>query len=513
MEFDWESFFKNNRKKYKHIDAPIPAYRLPNGTISSAAKNIIKYITNIDKIAKHPFLPFIGYSIKERRISKIDKTKSGDQQESIIKSRPIRYAAHFDSIIFSYYATILYDLYEKKISNLGLDDVVLAYRKSEYMHKPANNITFAREVFDIIKSRNNNCLALAFDIKSFYDYIDHKNLKQQWAALVSGDDTCDTLPPDHFNIYKTLTKYNFVDINVIKMYLQCPHCISTAKTCANCPLRRGYKLPQKLFNNMSDFHKFRQWYKEHQKNCNKEKTSKRTFDFNPGAQDTDAPYGIPQGSPLSALLANIYMLPFDKSMNEFCKNHGAVYRRYSDDILIICDKSSKEEIYQYIMKAINENGKHLLIHPITDNKRSKSKCYDFTSEKIIEDPLQYLGFTFDGNDIKVRGSSMAKYLRKSKRGIRSMRLATQNKIKQLVEKGYDPKKFKLTLYRRTLYNNYTHLGKRNFWSYVNRAFSDMADITLKKQMRKHFERVKKIIDSEDVEFNKFITTLINKPKN
>ena len=513
MEFDWESFFKNNRKKYKHIDAPIPAYRLPNGTISSAAKNIIKYITNIDKIAKHPFLPFIGYSIKERRISKIDKTKPRDQQESIIKSRPIRYAAHFDSMIFSYYATILYDLYEKKLSNLGLDDVVLAYRKSEYMHKTANNITFAREVFDIIKSRNNNCLALAFDIKSFYDYIDHKNLKQQWAALVSGDDACDTLPPDHFNIYKTLTKYNFVDINVIKMYLQCPHCISTAKTCANCPLRREYKLPQKLFNNMSDFHKFRQWYKEHQKNCNKEKTSKRTFDFNPGAQDTDAPYGIPQGSSLSALLANIYMLPFDKSMNDFCKNHGAVYRRYSDDILIICDKSSKEEIYQYIMKAINENGKHLLIHPITDNKRSKSKCYDFTSEKIIEDPLQYLGFTFDGNDIKVRGSSMAKYLRKSKRGIRSMRLATQNKIKQLVEKGYDPKKFKLTLYRRTLYNNYTHLGKRNFWSYVNRAFSDMADITLKKQMRKHFERVKKIIDSEDVELNKFITTLINKPIN
>jgi len=513
MEFDWESFFKNNRKKYKHIDAPIPAYKLPNGTISSAAKNIIKYITNIDKIAKHPFLPFIGYSIKERRISKIDKTKPRDQQESIIKSRPIRYAAHFDSMIFSYYATILYDLYEKKLSNLGLDDVVLAYRKSEYMHKTANNITFAREVFDIIKSRNNNCLALAFDIKSFYDYIDHKNLKQQWAALVSGDDACDTLPPDHFNIYKTLTKYNFVDINVIKMYLQCPHCIPTAKTCANCPLRRGYKLPQKLFNNMSDFHKFRQWYKEHQKNCNKEKTSKRTFDFNPGAQDKDAPYGIPQGSPLSALLANIYMLPFDKSMNEFCKNHGAVYRRYSDDILIICDKSSKEEIYQYIMKAINENGKHLLIHPITDNKRSKSKCYDFTSEKIIEDPLQYLGFTFDGNDIKVRGSSMAKYLRKSKRGIRSMRLATQNKIKQLVEKGYDPKKFKLTLYRRTLYNNYTNLGKRNFWSYVNRAFSDMADITLKKQMRKHFERVKKIIDSEDVELNKFITTLINKPIN
>lgn len=513
MEFNWEAFFNNNRKTYKHIDAPTPTYKIPNGTISTAAKNIIKYITNTDKIAKHPFLPFIGYFIEERRVSKIDKTKPRDLQDSIIKRRPIRYAAHFDSMIFSYYATILYDLYEQKLSKLGLGDVVLAYRKSEYMHKVANNITFAREIFDIIKNRNNNCLALAFDIKSFYDYIDHKNLKKQWAALLSGDDTSNTLPPDHFNVYKALTNYNFIDIGIIKMYLQCPHCIPTTTTCINCTLRRGYKLPQKLFKNMSDFHKFRQWYKEYQKNCNKEKINKHAFDFNPGTQDTDAPYGIPQGSPLSALLANIYMLPFDKSMSEFCKKRDAVYRRYSDDILIICDKSSKEEIYQYIMKAINENGKHLLIHPITDNKRSKSKCYDFTSEKIIEDPLQYLGFTFDGKDIKVRGSSMAKYLRKSKRGIRAMRIATQNKIKQLVKKGYDPKKFKLTLYRRTLYNNYTHLGKRNFWSYVNRAFSDMADITLKKQMRKHFERVKNIIDSEDVELNKFITRLINKPIN
>ena len=513
MEFDWESFFKNNRKKYKHIDAPIPAYRLPNGTMSSAAKNIIKYINNADKIAKHPFLPFIGYAIEERRISKIDKTKPRDQQESIIKSRPIRYAAHFDSMIFSYYAAILYDLYEKKLSKLGLDDVVLAYRKSEYMHKTANNITFAREVFDIIKNRNNNCIALAFDIKSFYDYIDHKNLKQQWAALLSGDEACDTLPPDHFNIYKTLTKYNFVDMNVIKMYLQCPHCTPSAKTCANCPLRKGYKLPQKLFNNMSDFHKFRQWYKEYQKICNKETTNIPTFDVNPGVQDTNAPYGIPQGSPLSALLANIYMLPFDKSMKDYCDNHNAVYRRYSDDILIICDKSSKEEIYLHIMKAINENGKHLFIHPITDNKRSKSKCYDFTSKKIIEEPLQYLGFTFDGRDVKIRGSSMARYLRKSKSGIRSMRLATQHKLKQLVEKGHSPKKFKSKLYRRTLYNNYTHLGKRNFWSYVNRAFDDMGDITLKKQMRKHFERVKKLIDAEDMELNKFLTVLTNEPLN
>lgn len=504
MEFDWKKLFDKHKKKaYSHIDTPCTTYQNSNGQLSKTAKNIIGYITNEHKIARHSFLPFIGYNITERHVSKIDKTKTREEQVSIAKIRPIRCASHFDSMIYAYYTHILYTLYEEALSELELGDVVLAYRKSEHMHKIANNITFAREIFDIIKSKNNRCLALAFDIKSFYDYIDHKKLKQQWALLLNKDATDGRLPPDHYNIYKSLTNYSFIDINTIKRYLQCWHADFDSRDCKKCPLQKNVKLPKKLFKDIDAFHKFREWCKTYDKKT----CSKYAFNVNNGILDKTDPYGIPQGSPISALLANIYMLPFDKALKEFCDKHNATYRRYSDDILIICDLSSKDKIYQYIMQKIREQGKHLTIHPIEEHKKSKSKCYDFSSDRIKQNPLQYLGFTFDGNDIKIRGSSIAKYLRKSKRGITSMRFATQNKIEQLITNGVPFDSIKKKLYRRQLYKKYTHLGKNNFWCYVNRAFYDMSHLTIKKQMRKHFERIKELIDFQDMQLKLFIDRL------
>ena len=223
--------------------------------------------------------------------------------------------------------------------------------------------------------------------------------------------------------------------------------------------------------------------------------------------DKESPFGIPQGSPMSALLANIYMLPFDMAMKNMCDKYQAVYRRYSDDILIICDKDSKEPISEFMMNSIKERGVHLIIHPIGEGRKSKSKCYDFASDRILQDPLQYLGFTFDGKNVKVRGASFAKYLRKSARGIRSMRMATQNKIKKLVAEGRAPDTFRTRLNRKTLYEKYTHLGHRNFWSYVNRAFKDMEYQSIRRQMNKHFARVSKLISDEDALFANFLIAL------
>lgn len=520
MECDWEQIFiKNKKKKYRHVDAPIPAYVQCGGKFPCGALKIISYITNPDKIAVHSFLPFIGYDIKERRLSKIDKTKPRERQESIVKLRPIKYAAHFDSLIYSYYACLLYDLYEKKLAEFGLGDVVLAYRKSKHMNKIANNITFAKEIFDIIKNKDNNCVALAFDIKSFYDNIDHKNLKIEWGKLLYGNDYVGPLPEDHFKIYKSLTDYSFFEIDSVKMYLRCPFGDLLCHECECCPLGKNYKLPQKLFRDMAEFHKFREWYGSHPeiklRNIAKSEhqqilETKRTFNFNLGILDKRAPFGIPQGSPMSALLANIYMLPFDKVMKDICNKYHAVYRRYSDDILIICDKDSKEPISEFMMNAIKERGNHLIIHPIGEGRKSKSKCYDFTTARILEDPLQYLGFTFDGKTVKVRGASFARYLRKSARGIHSMRLATQNKIKKLVAEGRVPTTFKPRLNRKALYEKYTHLGHRNFWSYANRAFKDMEYQSLRRQMNKHFKRVSKLISDEDVLFANFLSMLKTK---
>ncbi|MCX7354362.1 MAG: RNA-directed DNA polymerase [Alphaproteobacteria bacterium] len=42
--------------------------------------------------------------------------------------------------------------------------------------------------------------------------------------------------------------------------------------------------------------------------------------------------GIPQGTQISSFLGNIFLLPLDAALEEFCKTHEAIYFRYMDDI-------------------------------------------------------------------------------------------------------------------------------------------------------------------------------------
>ncbi len=43
---------------------------------------------------------------------------------------------------------------------------------------------------------------------------------------------------------------------------------------------------------------------------------------------------LPQGTPLSPLLTNIMMIPFDHQFNVWCEQQGFIYTRYADDIIV-----------------------------------------------------------------------------------------------------------------------------------------------------------------------------------
>ena len=43
---------------------------------------------------------------------------------------------------------------------------------------------------------------------------------------------------------------------------------------------------------------------------------------------------LPQGTPLSPIITNLIMIPFDHHFSEWCNAHGFIYTRYADDILI-----------------------------------------------------------------------------------------------------------------------------------------------------------------------------------
>ena len=50
--------------------------------------------------------------------------------------------------------------------------------------------------------------------------------------------------------------------------------------------------------------------------------------------------GIPQGSPLSPLLSNMYMANFDLAMQKWAESVGGMYWRYCDDILVVAPRKS-----------------------------------------------------------------------------------------------------------------------------------------------------------------------------
>jgi hypothetical protein len=79
---------------------------------------------------------------------------------------------------------------------------------------------------------------------------------------------------------------------------------------------------------------------------------------------------LPQGSPLSPLLSNMVLTPFDFHMHYSIKHFNGVYTRYADDILISLPE--KKEL-SFIENIINN---HLRIHVSKDLKlkSEKSRC-------------------------------------------------------------------------------------------------------------------------------------------
>ncbi|MET0884859.1 MAG: group II intron reverse transcriptase/maturase [Mycetocola sp.] len=116
--------------------------------------------------------------------------------------------------------------------------------------------------------------------------------------------------------------------------------------------------------------------------------------------------GIPQGSPLSPLLANLYMRRFVLGWKKLGleRRLGSRIVTYADDLVILCRKGKAEEALQQL-RAIMGKLK------LTVNEEKTRIC------KVPEDEFDFLGYTFGRMYMRTTGKAHLG-LRPSKKSIR-----------------------------------------------------------------------------------------------
>jgi RNA-directed DNA polymerase len=118
--------------------------------------------------------------------------------------------------------------------------------------------------------------------------------------------------------------------------------------------------------------------------------------------------GIPQGSPLSPLLANLYMRRFVLGWKKLGleKRLGTRIVTYADDLVILCRKGRAEEALRQLHAIMGKL-------KLTVNEEKTRIC------KVPEDEFDFLGFTFGRMYMRTTGKAHLG-LRPSKQSIRRM---------------------------------------------------------------------------------------------
>lgn len=488
-----EDWFK--LKRYPHIGEPLSL---------KDYKWVKEYVENKKSIKEHSFLPLIHKSIVTRKYradeTNLFRTKKGERKRIIKdpKVRDIYYASHLDSVVFSYYNHLISEEYGKLLATKNFNDSIVAYRKIPMFigsEKNKCNIDFAKSTFEFIKKNESKKLtAIVADVTAFFDNLDHKILKKQWCNVLNTN----TLPNDHYNVFKALTNLHYVEAD--QLYNSYKGTTLVERGVPNSSKEKEIKRIGIKSNS---------YFKE--KNtvayCTKKEFLKNNLNLVVSAHNK---IGIPQGSPISATLANVYMLDFDQEVFDKVEAVGGYYQRYSDDLIIVCEQEHEDEIIKFIRDKVKNLAK-LEIHP------SKTVVYRFeeidgvfkgfeidenSKEHNYNKCLEYLGFSFDGQRVLIKNSGFSKFYRSMKRSFKkSSSLA-------IYSKNPDENLFKSRLYKR-----FTHRGakrkliynqsktdsskyektKKYYWgnylSYINKANDSMRSLNggkdvIKKQSRK-----------------------------
>ena len=415
------------------------------------------YVENPYNISKHNFFPFIMDQMNSTKITKIRDIEKDEDYNNILngnikiikdktyckiknKSRNIMFSSHMDRYVYQYYNMKLNNKYNIFAKQMNINENVVAYRNN----LGKNNIHVARDVFSkIIKF--GEAYVLIGDFTNFFDNIEHEYLKLMLKKLLKQD----VLNEDYYAIYKNITRYSRFDINDL------------------CNI---YNMKKEEFYNTNKKLDFKILINNYKDKIYHNKTG----------------IGIPQGSAISSSLSNIYMINADIELTNLVSKFNGIYKRYSDDFIIVLPNIKDINMYEIIndiKNILKQNGNLNL-------QIEKTKVYLYNNETIVnkdkeilfleknsKNELDYLGFSFDGKNIKIRDKSMSKFYHKM-----------YKKIKTIAKQGGITKKGnKITM--EEVYKLYSKKGSSNdkygnFISYVERCekiFKGMNFISFKKR--------------------------------
>lgn len=445
---DWFSI-----KSYIHIGLPI--------TWKDCTK-VKKYITNPKNIESHSFCPFIHTQIRTPKFRKEYDSKgnlrlNGKRVADKPKKRDIYYANHWDANIFAYYSYILSEHYENTLKNKGLCDVVSAYRRIPKNTKSNKcNIDFAQDVFEYIRQQsqkdNDDLVAISFDIQGFFDNLDHAILKNAWKQIL-GLNEHDLLPKDHYQIFKVITHFSYVELNELFNLFQHNIIIKnkSGKIRKKQIKKKQYLKDQNAiaFCELKDLHIIRK---------------------NGLIKKKDLNNGICQGSSISATLANIYMLAFDEYVNQEILKIGGLYRRYSDDMVVVCSLNYRDKIIDLFKNAITNIAKLSIQDKKTQifhfrRHNNQLICLKEFNGNINHNShkhkFEYLGFSFDGEHVYLKTSALANYYRKMKTGVRRCKFYA----------GSISNSTHGTIFQNRLHKQYSYIGAKTTIRYLRKKNS------------------------------------------
>lgn len=406
-------------RRYIHFDVPL------------SKSDCAQLVSDPQRVKRHSFYPFLRHDVIRPKL----KRMAGGQITKSWKIRDIRYAAHSDAAIYSYYNFILMEHYEALIAELKLNENVIAFRALS-----KSNVDFATDAFRWIGAHR-PCVALGFDVKDFFGGLSHSVLKSAWCRVLGAQ----ALPDDHFAVFQSLTKHASVELIAARKALG----LSRAS------LERIDRLCSPA--------QFRSVIR-----------AGGMIEVNSGG------CGIPQGSPISAALSNIYMLQFDVAVKSEVEACGGLYRRYCDDILVVVPESPGVEDH---FSAFVENQLHLLRLQMQPSKTLVCHYDAGANDK----PLQYLGLILDGSRVLLRPSGVARFYQKMRKGVAQLKNS----------KRLDGATALLFQRRRSLINRYTEHTPgpgRSYFKYVKRAAKKTNSRAINRQLRLHRARFKSLVE-------------------